>query len=129
MEAIRELIDLCGSRNVWIISRASENGELVILWWLHHYNFYKQTGFLENRILFCREREDKAKIANEIGLTAMTDDRYSVLRHFYPQTTTILFNPTQEEKDLANQNKVNLPTFQNWGQFQRIKKALLLGFK
>jgi hypothetical protein len=49
--------------------------------WLERHHFFGSTGIPSNRVLFCRERHEKATICRQLGLTHFIDDRLEVLSH------------------------------------------------
>jgi hypothetical protein len=78
-KTIKALVNLCGSDNVYIISRCPKYAEDVILKWLDNQKFFTEINFDRSNVYFCRERADKAPIAKQLQLTYFIDDRIEVL--------------------------------------------------
>ncbi|MFN7971028.1 MAG: hypothetical protein U0166_01535 [Acidobacteriota bacterium] len=68
-------------QRVWLVSKAGPRIERLTLRWLHHHDFYRRTGLRQDRVRFCRRREDKREHALVLGLTHFIDDRPDVLEH------------------------------------------------
>lgn len=82
----------------YIISKCGANIERKSREWLEHNGFYKKTGMFEEKVLFCRERRDKAPIAQKLGLTHFIDDKLEVLGYMRDVVANrILFSPDREE--------------------------------
>jgi len=79
IEVIKNIIELCGAENTFIISKCPMYAEKVIMTWLDDQNVFTDIGFIRSNVHFCRERTDKAKIAKQLGLTYFIDDRVEVL--------------------------------------------------
>ncbi|WP_236715868.1 hypothetical protein [Leptospira interrogans] len=113
-ETIEFLCDEFGSENVYLVSKCSEATAQRSLEWLTYRRFYSETGFARQNVLFCRSREEKARICNQHALSAFIDDRYSVLQHMLEDTRLtklFLFAPQQEELTLfraAQPNRIQL---------------------
>jgi hypothetical protein len=79
VEAIGRLIQLFGTENVWLVSKANKNSEAKSLRWLAHHNFYARTGLLKTHVYCCRVRPDKAAICDWLDIGYFVDDRPDVL--------------------------------------------------
>lgn len=77
-KVIKALVDKFGSKNIFIISRCPEYAEDVILLWLDK-KIFTNIGFKRSNVYFCRERADKARIAQRLKLSHFIDDRIDVL--------------------------------------------------
>ncbi len=78
-KTIKSLVKLFGNDNIFIISRCPEYAEDVILQWLDNQKFFNEIDFNRSNVYFCRERADKAPIAQQLQLTYFIDDRIDVL--------------------------------------------------
>lgn len=76
--AIRELVALFAGR-VWLVSKAGPRVQDRTRRWLDHHAFWASTGVQREQLIFCRLREEKARIARELGLGFFVDDRRDVL--------------------------------------------------
>lgn len=102
MEVIAIINDRIFPHQTYIISKCGANIERKSREWLMHNKFYEKTGMTEDKVHFCRERCDKAPIAQKLGLTHFIDDKLEVLgymRDIVPNR--ILFNPSLHEMQRA----------------------------
>jgi hypothetical protein len=84
--------------NVWIVSKCGANIERKSREWLEHCGFHTKTGIPKERLHFCRDRRDKAPIAEKLGLTHFIDDKLEVLSYMKGIVKNrILFNPNPSE--------------------------------
>lgn len=74
---------------IYIISKCAPYEEIKILNWLEARSFFAITGIHKNHVIFCRQREEKAVIAQQINLTHFIDDKIDVLQHM--NTVTHLY--------------------------------------
>jgi hypothetical protein len=79
-DVVPGLVGRFGGR-VWLVSKAGPRVERLTLRWLEHHAFYQRTGLRQDRVRFCRKREDKRAHAVALGLTHFIDDRVDVLGH------------------------------------------------
>lgn len=79
-EVVPRLVALF-ERRAWLVSKAGTRIERLTWRWLHHHRFFERTGLRQDRVRFCRRREDKRAHAVELGLTHFIDDRIDVLEH------------------------------------------------
>lgn len=79
IQSIKKIVNLYKPQNVFIISRCPELAENGILQWLDNQKFFTDINFDRSNVYFCRERVDKALIAERLQLTFFIDDRIDVL--------------------------------------------------
>lgn len=79
-EALAELVERLEGR-VWLVSKCGPRIQARTLRWLRHWSFYQRTGVREDRVLFCKERHQKAGHCERHGITHFVDDRLDVLGH------------------------------------------------
>jgi hypothetical protein len=91
---------------IYVISKCGEATERRTLQWMAYYRFFELTGITADRIHFCRNREDKAPIAERLGLTHFVDDRLEVLSHMTTVPQRYLFRPDDAE---VEQFRMHLP--------------------
>jgi hypothetical protein len=98
LEAVARLNAGIFKDRVWIVSKCGEHIERRTREWLHHSEFLLRTGIPEERLRFCRDRNQKAPIAEELGLTAFVDDKLEVLGYMYKKVPNrFLFRPALRE--------------------------------
>ncbi len=98
--ALRRLVQERFAEKVFIVSKCGKNTEAKTIEWLHHNKFFEQTGISPNHVRFCRTREGKAPICQELGITHFVDDRLEVLSHLTTVPHKFLFqgNPNEVHK-------------------------------
>ena len=81
---------------VSLVSKAKSGTAQKTREWLHHHEFYQRTGVPAANVYFCERREDKARFAKRLRLTAFIDDRIDVLTHLTMVPERILFAESAE---------------------------------
>jgi hypothetical protein len=82
----------------YIISRVNEEQEVRARAFVSSADFVSIAQIPVERVHYCRERREKGKICEELGVTVMIDDRTEVMLHL-PDSVNhrFLFNPTEED--------------------------------
>jgi hypothetical protein len=75
-EAIQSLAE---EFDVWLLSKCGQTVQDKSLAWLLHHDFYKTTGVNPEQVIFCRQRNQKAGIAKNLGFRAFIDDRNDII--------------------------------------------------
>lgn len=81
-EAVTQLVVDPKVETVSVISKCKDDSELRL--WLDVHDFYDQTGFDQVNLNFCRRHEEKAAIAQRLGVTDFVDNRIEVLACMLP---------------------------------------------
>jgi len=98
LEAVARLNAGAFKDRVWIVSKCGDHIERRTREWLHHTEFLARTGIPDERLRFCRDRNQKAPIAEGLGLTAFVDDKLEVLNPMYQRVRDrFLFRPSLSE--------------------------------
>lgn len=84
IEMIAHFVAKFGANNVFIVSKANKAMQDLTLVWLEKHNFYAETGFLKENVLFVFEHADKAQVAKRLGLSIFLDDHIKVVRYLAP---------------------------------------------
>jgi hypothetical protein len=93
-ETIKYLNKIFGAENIFLISKCGNKLKEKTLKWLEFNNFYKITGFLENNIYFCYDKESKVQICKNLKISHFIDDRDDVLWNMIGTVDhLLLFNP------------------------------------
>lgn len=79
-DVLKELVPLFEGR-VWLVSKCGHKVQQRSLRWLQRWNFYRTTGVRPDRVLFCKERPQKADHCARHRITHFVDDRPDVLQH------------------------------------------------
>lgn len=96
--AIDSLISLSENNEIVFISKCKESYQAIINEWLSHHQ-------LNHKIYFCESYDDKANIANELGINAIIDDKLSVLRSFNDKNSTKLIWFCNDQKKISGAMK------------------------
>lgn len=75
-EAVAELTK---KFDVWLISKCGQKVQDKTLLWFTHHRFFELTGVKPEQVIFCRKRNEKAGIAESLGLQAFIDDRKDII--------------------------------------------------
>ena len=101
-DVVREVTELVDGRT-WLISKCGPNIQRRSLRWLDRHRFHELTGVRRDRVIFCRERRDKAPHCVRLGLTAFVDDRPDVHRHLCGIVPLrILFGPQKRRTHVSD---------------------------
>jgi hypothetical protein len=77
LAAIAELtVDFDG--RVWLVCKCGPRVQGRALRWLSGHDFYRRTGVDPEHVRFCRQRPEKRRHCEELGLTHFVDDRPDV---------------------------------------------------
>ena len=82
-EDIQRIVAACDGR-VWIVSKAGPRMQARTRQWLASADFWARTGMVTGRVRFCLEREEKAQLCSELGITHFVDDRVHVMQILRP---------------------------------------------
>jgi len=96
INSIGYLVETFGVKDVFILSKDKKDREPLTRAWLEGKSFYSKTGFKRENLFFCREIEEKAPKAQELGATCIIDDNPEVLISMIKIesiTHLFLFNP------------------------------------
>ena len=66
-------------RRVWLVSKCGKKVEGRSRAWLEKQKFFDRTNIPRPNLKFCKERRDKARICEELGIDVFIDDRLDVL--------------------------------------------------
>ncbi len=107
---------------VHVISKCGTRIEARSREWLAHHRFHEITGISETHLHFCRERKDKAPIAEALGLTHFVDDRLDVLGYLDAVAHRFLFRPNATDAEAAK--KLRWHRFRVVSQWPEIEAAI-----
>lgn len=94
-EGIKALVD--SGADCYIVSKAGVKTQERSKLWLVNQEFFRKTGFDPEHIHFCRERHEKAPIAQRLKLTHFIDDKLEVLGYLDTVPNKYLLNSTKGE--------------------------------
>lgn len=114
--AIRSIVNAVGPENVFVISKCGQKTQDRSMEWFKYHDFYGLTGVLEENIHFCRKREEKAPIAEKLGLTHFIDDRLEVLSYLKSVKYKYLFQPAAAEVEKFAAHLPDVKTVYSWAE-------------
>jgi hypothetical protein len=79
VEKIRSLVNVFEGR-VWIVSKVGARMEALARQWFQDNNFFKLTGLKASHLRFCRERDHKQPVCEELAITHFIDDRIQIMQ-------------------------------------------------
>lgn len=78
-DAFVSIAKLSEEYDVWLLSKCGQTVQDKTLAWFKDRNFFALTGVNPEQVLFCRQRNQKAGIAQNLGLRAFIDDREDII--------------------------------------------------
>jgi hypothetical protein len=112
-EALRKLTKSFRGK-VHIVSKASPDNSVRSWKWLHRNDFFEQTGISPANLHFCLERKHKAPICGRLGITHFVDDKFEVMSYLTNVPNRYMFQPTQRDRKLANDNRIGVIIVDSW---------------
>lgn len=94
-ESVRKIVE--AGYTAYLVSKCGEEVERKTRQWLRHHKFYEITGLPEKNVRFCRTRQEKAGICNQIKATHFVDDRLEVLSYLESVPNLFLFDGNPKE--------------------------------
>lgn len=130
VDGITKLVEVFGSENTFIVSKAGWKIRKRTKQWLKIIDFYNRTGMLESNVHFTFTRAEKADVAAELGLTHFIDDKAEVLSYVIATVHNVfLFRPQTFVDDfytkLVDNKTINLYILANWNLTVRFVKETL----
>jgi len=113
-EALARLVGEKFGDRVYLVSKCGQRVQNKSLDWLAHHNFYERTSISPDHVRFCRERSDKAAIADELRLTHFVDDRLEVLGYLERVDNRYLFQPRENEVQKYHRYLHRVQVVQSW---------------
>lgn len=78
-EAFESIQLLANTFDIWLISKCGQKIQERSLVWLESYEFFESTGVKPEQVVFCRQRKEKAPIAQSLELRVFIDDRVDII--------------------------------------------------
>ena len=103
-----------GIDNVYLVSKAREKTERRTREWLEHHRFYEITGIKPENVHVCKERDGKAPICKDLGITHFIDDRLEVLGYLTTVDNLYLFQGRSREIEKNKEHLGRVIQVNNW---------------
>ena len=118
-EVISMIINRYESNNVFIVSKARQETQQLILNWLQRHKFYQETGFNVDNIYFVEEYADKRIIVDKLGINIFVDDSIKIVRVLVPSEnirTMIWFRGSDLKliKDIPKKYRHKIVLYKEW---------------
>jgi hypothetical protein len=108
--AIAELVAQFEGR-AWLVSKCGANVAARSMRWLDHHGFWSTTRVSPESVRFCKERRQKAGIAQELALSHFIDDKPDVIASLEGIVEhRFLFGPQQRQTPLGAQHTLDWPS-------------------
>jgi len=119
-EALKELNKRFAGE-VYLVSKCTEWAETQVMQWLSSHNFFEITGIKKANIRFCRERSEKEKKCESLGINYFIDDRLEVLGHMINRAEKLyLFCPDAEEVKQFEMFLKDVTVINSWNEVLEI---------
>ncbi len=118
--AFEALKTLSGIYVTHLVSKCGENIQRKTLEWLAHHDFYDKTGVARENVHFCRRRNEKRGICDDIGATHFVDDRLEVLSYLSGKMKLYLFNPNEREMQKFSHALTRVTRADNWQNLSHV---------
>lgn len=82
-EGLQKLVHERFGEQVHLISKGGRNTAIRTRTWFYHHNFHEKTGIKDDQVHFCRERQDKVQLCQQVGITHFIDDLLEVLGYLH----------------------------------------------
>lgn len=122
VNAVKTLIKKFGSDNIWLLCKANDKQKKIFRASLSKLDFYRQTGFKKEQLIFVSDSEDKAVVASSLELKGYIDDRGAAIHAVQKNVQyPFWFAPTaQEVEQWVKKMKYSVRVVSGWKQFVEI---------
>ena len=112
-----------GIENIYVISKAKKEMRIKISEWLLKNNFFEETNFLQDHVIFCNEYDDKTELVKKLKINIFIDDHIKVIQNMVKlnqMDKVIWFNKNVDLKliDKKYRNKIILTN--KWNRIIKI---------
>jgi len=123
--ALRRLKTEC-FKDVFLVSKCGPNvAEKTQNWFVYH-DFYRLTGRRPDQVRFCRQRDEKAPICAELGITHFVDDRLEVLSYLGAAVATrYLFQSDPKEVKRFETHLGSVVRVESWDEIVQRELSLV----
>lgn len=105
---------------MFIVSRVNPDQEIRSRKWLEDRSFFQLTGISKLNLYYCRERFEKALIAEDLNLTHFIDDRAEVLSKMPDFMEKLLYFPPPLEVYNYFNFLSNTRIVENWLEIEKL---------
>lgn len=126
---LRYLLNFYGINNIYIVSKARNAMRIKISSWLEKNNFFEETNFLKDHLIFCDNYDDKVDIVKKLKINVFIDDHIKVIQGISKldqMIKVIWFNKDANIKLIEKKNRMKIVNTFKWDKiikiFQKINK-------
>ena len=112
-----------GIENIYVISKAKKEMRIKISEWLLKNNFFEETNFLQDHVIFCNEYDDKTKLVKKLKINIFIDDHIKVIQNMVKlnqMDKVIWFNKNVDLKLIDKKYRSKIILTNKWNRIIKI---------
>ena len=112
-----------GIENIYVISKAKKEMRIKISEWLLKNNFFEETNFLQDHVIFCNEYDDKTEIVKKLKINIFIDDHIKVIQNMVKLNQidkVIWFNKNVDLKLIDKKYRSKIILTNKWNRIIKI---------
>lgn len=112
-----------GIKNIYVISKAKKEMRIKISEWLLNNNFFKETNFLQDHVIFCNEYDDKTELVKKLKINIFIDDHIKVIQNMVKlnqMDKVIWFNKNVDLKLIDKKYRSKIILTNKWNRIIKI---------
>ena len=112
-----------GIENIYVISKAKKEMRIKISEWLLKNNFFEETNFLQDHVIFCNEYDDKTELVKKLKINIFIDDHIKVIQNMVKLNQidkVIWFNKNVDLKLIDKKYRSKIILTNKWNRIIKI---------
>lgn len=112
-----------GIKNIYVISKAKKEMRIKISEWLLNNNFFEETNFLQDHVIFCNEYDDKTELVKKLKINIFIDDHIKVIQNMVKlnqMDKVIWFNKNVDLKLIDKKYRSKIILTNKWNRIIKI---------
>ena len=112
-----------GIENIYVISKAKKEMRIKISEWLLKNNFFEETNFLQDHVIFCNEYDDKTELVKKLKINIFIDDHIKVIQNMVKlnqMAKVIWFNKNVDLKLIDKKYRSKIILTNKWNRIIKI---------
>tara|TARA_B100000674_G_scaffold213486_1_gene174956 strand:- start:118 stop:579 length:462 start_codon:yes stop_codon:yes gene_type:complete len=112
-----------GIENIYVISKAKKEMRIKISEWLLKNNFFEETNFLQDHVIFCNEYDDKTELVKKLKINIFIDDHIKVIQNMVKlnqMDKVIWFNKNVDLKLIDKKYRSKIILTNKWNRIIKI---------